>query len=130
MLRWLFLLNALAAVGYAIGLVVVPGLLADLAMAPESVSWARYLMPIYLALAAVSWVAYRRPNASTGIGWALVIVWAGLAVSHVVNMALGDEPIGPPTVGLLVFDAVMVIALTAALIAAKGIPDAQRGVEQ
>jgi hypothetical protein len=114
--RLVLLVTAVGSVLYAVGLAVVPDLLADLGAGPEQTSWVRYLVPIYLGLGVMAWVARRAPLAFAGIAWGFTVVWAGLAAAHIVNMALGDEPVGTSTVGLLAFDALMGVALAVGLL--------------
>jgi len=118
LLRIMLIVSAVGSVGYAVGL-LIPGLYPVPEMAPEGVAWGRYLVPIYLGLGALAWLASRRPAESTGPAWAFVLIWAGLVVGHVINMALGDEPVGPITLGLLVFDATMGTLLTIGIVRAR-----------
>ena len=118
LLRIMLIVSAIGSAGYAVGL-VIPGLYPVPEMAPEGAAWSRYLVPIYLGLAAIGWLASRREAASRGIAWSFVVIWAGLVITHVVNMALGDEPVGMITVGLLAFDATMGTLLTIGLLRAR-----------
>lgn len=64
----------------------------------------------------MAWAAWRDPVRMSFVGWSLVVVWAGLAVAHVVNMTLGDEPFEASTIGLLAFDTVMAVGLSVGLL--------------
>jgi len=118
LLRIMLIASAVGSVAYAAGL-VIPGLYPIPEMAPEGAAWSRYLVPIYLGLGAIGWVASRREGESRGIAWSFVVIWAGLVVTHLVNMALGDEPVGVITVGLLAFDATMGTLLTIGIVRAR-----------
>jgi len=106
LLRAMLIASAVGSVGYGIGL-LIPGLYPIPEVAPEGDAWARYLVPIYLGLGVIGWAASRRPTEMLGIAWAFVLIWGGLVAGHVVNMWLGDEPVGVITLGLLAFDASM-----------------------
>lgn len=106
LLRAMFLFTAVASLAYAAGL-LIPGLYPVPEVGPEGTAWARYLVPIYLGLAVVSVMAFRRPSQHEGVAWAFVLVWGGLALGHLMNIWLRDEEIGLITFGLLTFDSVM-----------------------
>lgn len=114
--RAVLLITSLGSAAYALGLIAVPGFLAELHAGPDEADWVRYLVPLYGGLAVVAWAAAADPQRLRLVAWGLTLSWAGLAVAHVVNMALGDEPVTASTVGLLVFDAAMAAALTAGLL--------------
>jgi hypothetical protein len=106
LLRAMFLFTALASVGYAVGL-LVPDLYPAPEVGPVGVAWSRYLVPIYLGLAVIGWLAYRRAEGREAIAWAFVLIWGGLALRHLLNMGLGDESVELTTVGLLLFDSMV-----------------------
>lgn len=114
--RAILLVTSIGSAAYAIGLVAVPGVLADLHAGPDEADWVRYLVPLYAGLAVVAWAAAADPFRLRLVAWGLVVSWGGLAVAHMVNMALGDEPVAASTVGLLVFDAAMAAALATGLL--------------
>lgn len=118
-LRIMLIASSIGSVVYGIGL-VIPGLYPVPEVAPEGVAWARYLVPIYLGLGVIAWQAARRPTELLGVAWAFVLVWGGLVVGHVVNLALGDEPVGVLTLGLLAFDTIMGGLLAAGIVQARG----------
>ncbi len=128
LLRVMLLASAVGSVGYGIGL-LIPGLYPIPEVAPEGNAWARYLVPIYLGLGVIGWVASRRPTAAMGIAWAFVLIWGGLVAGHVVNMWLGDEPVNVITLGLLAFDASMGGLLLIGIVAA-GRPGSSTPVAQ
>jgi len=106
LLRIMLAVTSVSSVGYAVGL-LVPGLFPAPEMAPDGILWPRYLVPIYVGLAAMAWLGLRRPEVTIPVAWTFVLVWAGLVLTHIVNLTLGDEIAGPMTLGLLVFDASM-----------------------
>ncbi len=128
LLRIMLIASAIGSVGYGIGL-LIPGLYPIPEVAPEGDAWARYLVPIYLGLGAIAWLASRRPMEMIGIAWCFVLVWGGLVAGHLVNMWLGDEPVGAITLGLLVFDAAMGGLLAAGIVLA-GRPASASAVTQ
>lgn len=108
--------SAIGSFGYAVGLIVVPDLLAGLGAGPSETAWVRYLIPIYLGLGLVTLDASRHPGNRRLAGWGVAVIWLGLAGAHLANMQLGDEPVTGSTVGLLVFDLLMGASLTAGLV--------------
>jgi len=117
LLRVMLIASALGSVGYGIGL-VIPDLYPVPEVAPEGDAWARYLVPIYLGLGAIAWLASRRPTETIGLAWCFVLVWGGLVATHLVNMWLGDEPVNAITLGLLAFDTAMGGLLLAGIVQA------------
>lgn len=123
MLSWAFsdsfLVSAIASVGYAVGL-LVPNLLSSPDMAPIGVAWSRYLIPIYLGLGLMAWEGFRRPNAATWVGRALVVVWGGLVVAHFADLVLGDEQLGLLTAGLVAMGVTMSVLILAGMVRQGG----------
>jgi len=114
--RIALIITAVGSIIYTVGLLVVPDLLGELGAGPEQTSWVRYLIPIYIGLGVMAWVASVDPRQFSQIAWAFTLIWAGLAAAHVVNMSLGDEPVSVSTVGLLAFDAAMAVILVIGLL--------------
>ena len=108
-LKVLLLINFISGGMYTLLLLVLPGQVAGTIMAPQEIAWVRYLVPIYLALSIVSWHAFRKPQENVAVIQALLVMWAGLVIAHLVNAVTGDTQLGV-TMPLLVFDAIMAAA--------------------
>ena len=60
-LRIFLFISFAANVMYILGLILVPKLLMEFGMAPQEILWARYLVPIYIAISFGNWYAFRDP---------------------------------------------------------------------
>ncbi len=108
-LKALLLINFISGGMYTLLLLVLPGQVAGTMMAPQEIAWVRYLVPIYLALSIASWHAFRKPLQNVGVIQALLIMWVGLVMTHLLNAVTTDEQLGG-TMPLLAFDAIMAAA--------------------
>lgn len=105
-LKLFLFINFISGGIYTLLLLLLPRQLAGTLMAPQEIAWVRYLVPIYLALTIASWHAYRDPRENVAVIQALMVMWVGLVLTHLLNAAFGDEQLGT-TAPLLVFDAIM-----------------------
>jgi drug/metabolite transporter (DMT)-like permease len=109
-LKVMLLINLISGGMYTLLLLLLPRQLVGILMAPQEIAWARYLVPIYLALTFASWHAYRKPRENVTVIQTLLVMWVGLVLTHLVNAAFGDEQL-MMTAPLLVFDAIMAAGL-------------------
>jgi hypothetical protein len=105
-LKIVLLINIVSGVIYTLGLVFFPRQLAGIMMAPQEAAWSIYLIPIYLSITTASWYAYREPDQNAPIIRAFVVLWVGLVITHLFNVATGIEQLNV-TLPLFVFDFVM-----------------------
>jgi|GEM_PF-4350652 len=108
-LKVLLLINFISGGMYTLLLLVLPGQVAGTMMAPQEIAWVRYLVPIYLALSIASWHAFHKPQENVAVIQALLVMWAGLVIAHLLNAVTGDTQLGV-TMPLVVFDAIMAAA--------------------
>ena len=90
-LRIFLFISFVANVIYVFGLVLTPKLMAEFGMAPQEVLWARYLVPIYVAISLGNWHAFRDPVRNDAMTQMLIAVWGLLIPTHLFTVGTGVE---------------------------------------
>ena len=109
-LRVFLFVSFLSSAIFALLLLFLPGQLADVGLGPQDISWARFLVPIYLGLATANWYAFQNPRKNVAVIQALIVIWGLEVLAHLYHGTTVAEEwsIALPT---LIVDAVVAAGL-------------------
>ena len=105
-LRIFLFISFAANVMYILGLILAPELLMEFGMAPQEILWARYLVPIYLAISFGNWYAFQDPVRNDALVQMLIAVWGLLIPVHLFTFGTGLEPLSS-AMRLGIFDLIL-----------------------
>lgn len=109
-LRIFLFISFVANVMYVLGLTLTPKLLTEFGMAPQEILWARYLVPLYLAISFGNWHAFRDPIRNEALTQMMIVTWGLLIPTHIFTLGTGIEPLNS-AIRLGIFDFILTAGL-------------------